>query len=677
MPLILDESPSPDENTPFSNEKQLSGKKAPPFENDMGSFATGDTIERSPRPHIDPKEERRRKHHEADVVVVGAGILGSAIATTMARQGRSVILLEKSLKQPDRIVGELLQPGGVRALEKLGLRDCLDGIDAIPVHGYECIYHGEPVSIPYPPNNNDKARQRRSEGRSFHHGRFIQKLREKAIHEPNVMVVETTATDLVRNSYTGQVLGVKCKTKGELDYYFGNLTIVCDGYASTFRKSLDQPLSNPSKPSSIPPNPFSSNTRNSPPSKTLHPHAPTSKSKFYGLELQDCPLPSPYHGHVVLSDQAPVLLYQIGTHETRILVDVPADTPTASVSSGGVKSHLRNVVMPTLPASVQPSFDRALAGAEIKKQSQPTGGATGETNPTSMITPSGASAALRSMPNSFLPPSTNTTPGLALLGDAMNMRHPLTGGGMTVAFTDVLLLRSLLCPSPSQTSPYPTSKHEIDIHLGNSRAVLHALRQFHWRRKRLSSVINILAQALYSLFAAGSEDKAMRALQLGCFRYFQLGGMCVEGPVGLLAGLTERPWVLVGHFFAVAAWAGWLVLKGEDGLDSKKGREGEKVDQLDGPADSKDGEVKHQMNGAEMNGKPLTNGHAHTNGNGNAHTAAKISIPSSSAATRIFAAMYDILYTILSLPYRFLFTFKILWKACIVIFPYIWAELRP
>lgn len=78
---------------------------------------------------IDPCEERRRLHHEADVVVVGAGILGCAIATTFARQGRSVILLEKSLKEPDRIVGELLQPGGVAALEKLGLRGaCKTGL---------------------------------------------------------------------------------------------------------------------------------------------------------------------------------------------------------------------------------------------------------------------------------------------------------------------------------------------------------------------------------------------------------------------------------------------------------------------------------------------------------------------------------------------------------------------
>lgn len=70
----------------------------------------------------DELKERRDTQHEADAVVVGAGIIGCAIAITLARQGRSVILLEKSLKQPDRIVGELLQPGGVSALEKLGLR---------------------------------------------------------------------------------------------------------------------------------------------------------------------------------------------------------------------------------------------------------------------------------------------------------------------------------------------------------------------------------------------------------------------------------------------------------------------------------------------------------------------------------------------------------------------------
>lgn len=212
---------------------------------------------------------------------------------------------------------------------------------------------------------------------------------------------------------------------------------------------------------------------------SLHRHTPTSASKFYALELLDCPLPSALHGHVVLGDGAPVLLYQIGTHETRALIDVPSSTPSASVSAGGVKAHLRNRVLPSLPQCVQPSFDAALARAENPERDE--------------VGANGGGRGLRSMPNSFLPSATNTTPGMVLLGDALNMRHPLTGGGMTVAFNDVVLLAELLAPE------------QVGASLADTKAVLKALKKFHWRRKRLSGVINVLAQALYALFAADGK----------------------------------------------------------------------------------------------------------------------------------------------------------------------------
>ncbi|KAL8805018.1 MAG: hypothetical protein Q9182_002220 [Xanthomendoza sp. 2 TL-2023] len=464
----------------------------------------------SPSPSSSPSEPclatlRRRQHHESDVVVVGAGILGTSLAITLARQNRSVILLEKSLKEPDRIVGELLQPGGVQALQKLGLRDCLEDIDAIRVKGYEVIYYGHAVEIPYPLNaacgdhgagegvdgvmdeSKAYAGVKRPEGRSFHHGRFIQQLRAAAMREENISLIESTVTGTVKTAYTGQVLGVEAETKdGKKDVYFGQLTVLADGYASRFRKEFLA-------------------------------HAPVSKSKFYGLELIDADLPRSMHGHVILGEGAPVLLYQIGTRETRALVDVRDGTPSASLANGGVKGHLRNVVLPSLPKCVQSSFERALDDGK-----------------------------LRSMPNSWLPPSTQQVPGMVLLGDAMNMRHPLTGGGMTVAFNDVLMLRDLL--SPEQVPD-----------LGDTELVKKQMRRFHWRRKNLTSVINILAQALYSLFAA--DDLQLKALQLGCFRYFQHGGQCIDGPVGLLAGIIRQPFVLFYHFFAVALLSIWLVIR--------------------------------------------------------------------------------------------------------------------
>lgn len=323
-------------------------------------------------------------------------------------------------------------------MKKLGLEECLEEIDSVRVKGYEVIYYGHGVEIPYPENAGDaeagsqattEGQKNRPEGRSFHHGRFIRRLREVAMREENISVVESTVTDVVKCGHTDQIVGVQCLTKGEKDVYFGQLTVLADGYASKFRKQYI-------------------------------PRTVVSKSRFWGLELIDADLPRPLHGHVILGSGAPVLLYQIGTRETRALVDVPEGLESASAKNGGVKDHLRNVVLPSLPESVKPSFERALAEGK-----------------------------LRSMPNSFLPPSVNRVPGMVILGDAMNMRHPLTGGGMTVAFNDVVLLRDLLNP-------------DIVPEMGDTRVVLKQMERFHWRRKNLTSVINILAQALYSLFAA-------------------------------------------------------------------------------------------------------------------------------------------------------------------------------
>jgi squalene monooxygenase len=66
-------------------------------------------------------QESQPPSHTSDIVIVGGGIAGCASAVAFGTQGRRVVLLEKSLAQPERVVGELLQPGGVRALHSLGM----------------------------------------------------------------------------------------------------------------------------------------------------------------------------------------------------------------------------------------------------------------------------------------------------------------------------------------------------------------------------------------------------------------------------------------------------------------------------------------------------------------------------------------------------------------------------
>lgn len=450
---------------------------------------------------IDPlylRQRRREQHHEADVVVVGAGIFGCAIAYALANQGRSVILLERWMYQPDRIVGELLQPGGIASLKKLGLGHCLDGIDSIFCEGYSVIFNGKPAVVQYPTidENGVVTHQwsgagkegKRPTGRGFHHGRFIMKLREACLGHKNISVVETEVINTIRGETTEQILGVETRTtdketgQKKPDCFFGHLTIIADGYASKFRKEIISTM-------------------------------PIVRSKFYALELIDCQMPQPGYALVIIGNAFPVLLYQIGTHETRILIDVPTDLPEARPAAGGVRGYIKNIVIPALPESIRPSVEAALEDGKIP----------------------------RSMPNSWLPPTQQKQSGLILLGDAMNMRHPLTGGGMSVAFNDALILSDLLHPDRVPS-------------LEDCQAVQQAMKTLYWRRKNVTGIINVLAQALYALFAA--NDRQLRALQLGCFAYFERG--MTDGPSGLLGAVIHRPIVLAYHFFSVAFLAIWL-----------------------------------------------------------------------------------------------------------------------
>ena len=401
------------------------------------------------------------------------------------------------MHEPDRIVGELLQPGGFKALQKLGLGNCLEGIDAIPCLGYVVSYYGQAKTVSYPTidEHGEVTHQwsghgkegKRPMGRSFHHGRFIMNLRKACLAHKNITVVETEVINTIRGEMSDQILGVETRTTKENgekyhDCFFGQLTIFADGYASKFRKQVI-------------------------------PTTPIVRSRFYALELIDCPLPESYHALVIIGNAYPVLLYQIGTHETRALIDVPIDLPEASPAAGGVRGYLRNCVLPAVPEPIRSAMVKALEDGKIP----------------------------RSMPNSWLPPTKQVSNGAIALGDAMNMRHPLTGGGMTVAFNDALTLSELIHP-------------DLVPDLEDSKAINKAMDTLYWRRKPLTGIVNVLAQALYALFAA--DDPQLRALQRGCFGYFEMG--MTDGPSGMLAAILRRPIVLFYHFFSVAFLAIWM-----------------------------------------------------------------------------------------------------------------------
>lgn len=62
-----------------------------------------------------------------EVIIVGGGIGGSALATALARTGRKVLLLEASEVYEDRVRGEWIAPWGVTEVKRVGLYDLLMG----------------------------------------------------------------------------------------------------------------------------------------------------------------------------------------------------------------------------------------------------------------------------------------------------------------------------------------------------------------------------------------------------------------------------------------------------------------------------------------------------------------------------------------------------------------------
>lgn len=243
-----------------------------------------------------------------NILIVGAGVAGSALAyalstitATLRQSPLRIALLERSLSEPDRIVGELLQPAGQAALQKLGLASCVESIDAIPVHGYCVVHSGQIVHIPYPDD---------WQGSSFHHGRFIMALRERARNAPGVHVIEATVNELIECQHTKRVLGVHATrpfvsdgagSKGEKVPFFADLVVIADGCFSKFRSTVLGKAS----------------------------MEPTTRSYFCGAILKDTRLPIPQHGTVALvQGHGPVLLYQISEHDTRMLVDVKHPVPS-------------------------------------------------------------------------------------------------------------------------------------------------------------------------------------------------------------------------------------------------------------------------------------------------------------------------------------------------------------
>jgi squalene monooxygenase len=416
-----------------------------------------------------------------DVLIVGAGVAGPSLAYALATQTYAkrsaplrIALLERSYSKPDRMVAELLQPGGVASLKKLGLESCLGDFSSASLSGFYVLRGDQGICAPFPKGH---------EGRSFEHGEFIMALRNRVRQVPNVDMIETTVTGLIENEDTRRVIGVRTsKADNQSESYFADLVVLADGSLSKFRTAILGDM----------------------------PYEPSQRGFLAGLIVKDLKLPVlKYATMIVLKGAGPVVLYELPNNEHRMLVELK-EAPT------DLKEHILCDIIPQLPSSVQAPILKALETSRLRRA-----------------------------PHYYLPPTKqgeSSKEGAFLLGDSLNMRHPLLAGGMTVALNDVVILSDLLA-------------HVEDF--ANWDEISAVLREWTQTRKPLASTINSMSMSWAGLFAA--EGEAFEILQLGAFKFFGKGPEYSAEPMGLASGITASPSLLAQTSLAIAFYSIWVL----------------------------------------------------------------------------------------------------------------------
>ncbi len=93
-----------------------------------------------------PSEGCRMKPYDA--AIIGGGLAGPALATELARAGRSAVLFEKEKVAHDKVCGEFISHEGARYLRDLGVS--VEGLGGVSIRHVRLARRGQAVSAPLP-----------------------------------------------------------------------------------------------------------------------------------------------------------------------------------------------------------------------------------------------------------------------------------------------------------------------------------------------------------------------------------------------------------------------------------------------------------------------------------------------------------------------------------------------
>ena len=322
-------------------------------------------------------------------------------------------------------------------------------------------------------------------GYGFRNGAFLQNIRKHIQSQPNITVIEGRVTELIEKENTVTGVHFLRKHADKEETLQAELTIVTDGPMSRFREKLSNPV------------------------KKVNGY-------FLGLLLKNCELPYPHHGHLFMGNHPPFVIYPVSSTASRVLIDFKGEFPPKFGPE--FKQFLLDTFEAVMPRCVRSCFVAAVEEGHFKM-----------------------------FPNHRLPASPIKKPGAVLLGDALNMRHPLTGGGMTAVFADVKNLGDNLSAIQD---------------FSDNRAVSKAVQKYYETRHLGTQTTNILADGLYGVVY--NKD-----LRHAFFEYVGLGGKYAEDTIAILAGLNRDKKLLLTHFLGLARYGTKQKLKSTDKAGEK------------------------------------------------------------------------------------------------------------
>jgi 2-polyprenyl-6-methoxyphenol hydroxylase-like FAD-dependent oxidoreductase len=263
--------------------------------------------------------------HTTDVLVVGGGFTGLALAAALCDGSREIVVLE-ARTGPDRAFrGELIHPPGARELDVLGFLPDMRHAGGVDVRGFSVVpdTRTEAVKLPYDPLPIGGG-----PGFAMDHRRMVEVMRANVARRPRVTLkMGERATEILRDG--DRVVGVRTATGNE---HRAKLVLIAEGRLSKLRGQLglDGRMD--------------------------------LLSYSVALLAEGAELPTPGYGHVVIGAPGPLLAYPIGG-AVRFCIDVPVDTDRGRAA---IEDRLRREYAPVLPALLRDAMLRALDAGELE-----------------------------------------------------------------------------------------------------------------------------------------------------------------------------------------------------------------------------------------------------------------------------------------------------------------------